>query len=93
MENRDKDKMSQRDSSTQSGNINRDVSQKQSGSSADFGQKIGQSEKLNEPSSRTSGSVGSSGLKSGSSSDLDSSDITSDKDKSSESWSDKSSRH
>jgi hypothetical protein len=60
MENRDKDKMSHRN------DINRGVSQDQSKSdtSAEFGQKIGQSEdELNEPSSRTGGSVGSSGIK------------------------------
>jgi hypothetical protein len=87
MENRDRDKMSQ----------------SKSDSSVDFGKKIGQSEnKLNEPSSRTSGSVGSSGMesgssnlagsKSGSSSDLGSSSISSDKDKSSGTWGDKGSQ-
>src|ERR1043166_2751615 len=69
MENRDRDKMSQRNSSTQAGDINRGVSQSQSDkrSSASFGQNIGRSESsLNEPSSSTSGSVGSSGMRSGS---------------------------
>jgi len=97
MENRDRDKMSQRSSSTQAGDINRGVSQDQSksDSSASFGQKIGKSENsLNEPSSRTSGSVGSRGMESGSkssgSSDLgSSSDVSSiDKDKSSSTWGD-----
>ena len=79
METRDKDKMSQ------GSDIKRDVSkdQSKSDSSVDFGQKIGQSENsLNEPSSRTSGSVGSSGMEGGSKLDK-SSDIGS-KDK----WSD-----
>jgi hypothetical protein len=67
MENRDRDKMSQRNSSTQAGDINRGVSKDKSDSSVDFGQNIGQSESgLNEPSSRTSGSVGSGGMQSGS---------------------------
>jgi hypothetical protein len=94
MENRDKD-MSQ-GSSGVSKNLNK------SDKSADFGQNIGRSEeKLNEPISRRSGSVGDSGMESGSSdlgssksSDLGSSGISSNKDKSS-TWSDsgKSSRH
>jgi len=103
MENRDRDKMSQRDSSTQAGDINRGVSKDKSDSSVDFGQKIGQSEgSMNEPSSRTSGSVGSSGMQGGSSnlggskssdkSDLGSSGISSDRDKSSGTWSDKGSQ-
>jgi hypothetical protein len=69
MENRDRDKMSQRNSSTKAGDINRGVSKSQSdkSSSADFGQNIGRSENsLNEPSNRTSGSVGSRGMESGS---------------------------
>lgn len=89
MENRDRDKMSQRDSSTQAGDINRGVSQNQSksDSSTEFGKKIGQSESsLNEPSSRTSGSVGSSGMESGSKSS-DSSNIG-NKDKSDSDWGD-----
>ena len=96
MENRDRDKMSQSKVSTDAGNINRGVSQDQSKSdtSAEFGQKIGRSEdKLNEPSSRTGSSIGSSGMDSGSS------DLGSDKDLGSKesSWGDKgsqgSSRH
>jgi len=79
MENRDRDSK---------------MNQSKSDSSVDFGKKIGQSEDtMSEPSSRTSGSVGSSGMESGSksssSSDLDSSSISSDKDKSSSTWSDK----
>ena len=69
MENRDRDEMSQRSNSTQAGDINRGVSQNQSksDSSADFGQNIGRSEnKMNEPSSRQSGSVGDRGMESGS---------------------------
>jgi hypothetical protein len=51
MENRERDRMSQRDSSTDAGRLNRDVeSQKgrehNSGTSAEFGQKIGRSENL-----------------------------------------------
>ena len=69
MENRDRDKMSQRNSSTPAGDVNRSVSKNQSdkSSSADFGKNIGRSEdSMSEPSSRTSGSVGSSGMESGS---------------------------
>ena len=60
MENRDKSKMGQ--GSDISKNLNKDDK------SADFGQNIGRSEnKLNEPISRRSGSVGDSGMESGSS--------------------------
>jgi hypothetical protein len=53
--------------------------------SVDFGQNIGRSEdKLSEPSSRQSGSVGSSGMESGSKSDLGSSGISSDRKSSSD---------
>ncbi len=82
MENRDKDKMSQ------GSDIKRGVplDKSKSDTSADFGQNIGRSENsLNEPSSRTSGSVGSGGMKGGSkiekSSDLGSQDKWSDSDK------------
>lgn len=75
MENRDKDKMSQ------GSDIKRDVplDKNKSDTSAGFGQNIGRSENpLHEPSSRTGGSVGSSGMKGGSklekSSDLGSQD-------------------
>jgi hypothetical protein len=80
MENRDKGKMGQ--------DIKRDVplDKNKSDSSAEFGQNIGRSETpLNEPSGRTSGSVGSGGMKGGSklekSSDLGSQDKWSDSDK------------
>lgn len=57
MENRDRDKMSKNTTSTPAGDVNRNTSsqqgQKKSDSSADFGQKIGQSENLgNEPTRR-----------------------------------------
>jgi len=65
MENRDRDKMSRNTESTSAGDVNRNTSSQigknKSDSSADFGQKIGRSENLNEPSSRTGGSSGSSG--------------------------------
>src|SRR2546421_4416057 len=65
MENRDRDKMSRNTKSTSAGDVNRNTSSQigknKSDSSADFGQNIGRSENLNEPSSRTGGSVGSSG--------------------------------
>jgi hypothetical protein len=65
MENRERDKMSKNTESTSAGDVNRNTSSQigknKSDSSADFGQKIGRSENLNEPSSRTGGSVGSSG--------------------------------
>ena len=89
MENRDKDKMSQRNSSTQTGNLDRSVSKdlNKSDSSVDFGKKIGQSEdSLNEPSSRNSGSIGSSGMESDSKSGKD---LGSSKDST---WSDKGSQ-
>jgi hypothetical protein len=68
MENRDRDKMSQRSGLTQAGEVNRQASEpsKQSGSATSFGQKIGRSEyPLNEPSKS---GVGSGGMKGGSSS-------------------------
>ena len=56
MDNRNRDKMSKESiGSTSAGNVNRDVSQKQSGSSQ-FGSKIGQSEGLGSSSGRNSGS-------------------------------------
>src|SRR2546421_8847726 len=65
MENRDRDKMSRNTKSTSAGDVNRNTSSQigknKSDSSADFGQKIGRSENLNEPSSRTGSSSGSSG--------------------------------
>jgi hypothetical protein len=81
MENRERDKMGQ------GGKPMQDKSKKDS--SVDFGQNIGRSEdRLNEPSSRQSGSVGSSGMESGSkssgSSDLGSSGISSDRKSSSD---------
>ncbi|HEV7425337.1 MAG TPA: hypothetical protein VGQ46_03145 [Thermoanaerobaculia bacterium] len=65
MENRERDKMSRNTESTSAGDVNRNTSSQigknKSDSSADFGQNIGRSENLNEPSSRTGSSVGSSG--------------------------------
>ena len=65
MENRDRDKMSRNTESTSAGDVNRNTSSQigknKSDSSADFGQKIGRSENLNEPSSCTGSSSGSSG--------------------------------
>lgn len=62
MENRDRDKLSQSDHPTAAGDVNRDTSaragQEKSDSSAEFGQKIGRAENLDEPSDRT-GSRGS----------------------------------
>jgi len=69
MENRERDKMSRNTESTSAGDVNRNTSSQigknKSDSSADFGQNIGRSENLNEPSSRTSNS-GSSGYDSSS---------------------------
>src|SRR5947209_12820948 len=63
MENRERDKMSKNTESTSAGDVNRNTSSQigknKSDSSADFGQKIGRSENMSEPSSRTGGSVGS----------------------------------
>jgi hypothetical protein len=65
MENRERDKMSKNTESTSAGDVNRNTSSQigkdKSDSSADFGQKIGRSENLNEPNSRT-GNSGSSGF-------------------------------
>ncbi len=70
MDNRERDKMK---SNTSGSDVNRNTSSRigkdKSDSSAGFGQKSGQSEKLNEPNSR--GSSGSSGY--GSSGDKSSS--------------------
>ena len=56
MDNRNRDKMSKDSTgSTSAGNVNRDVSQRESGSSQ-FGSKIGQSEGLGSSSGRSSGS-------------------------------------
>jgi hypothetical protein len=56
MENRDRDKVSRRDEPTEAGDINRDVTSRigneNDDSSAEFGQKIGRSEDLNEPNER-----------------------------------------
>ena len=83
MENRDRDKLSRNTGSTEAGDVNRktsqEIGQQKSGSSAEFGQKIGRSEGIEEESSRHSGSdsggmqsdrgrnSGSSGFDSGSS--------------------------
>ena len=61
MENRDRDKLSRNNqSSTDTGSVNRDVDSRRDNpdSSADFGEKIGRSENLeNEPSSRKRGNM------------------------------------
>lgn len=71
MENRDRDKLSKSSGSTSAGNVNRetssDIGRSKSDSDASFGQNIGRSENLENEPSRRSGSVGSSGMKSGSS--------------------------
>ncbi len=65
MENRDRDKMSRNTGSTSSSDLNRDTSskigQQKSGSSADFGQKLGRSENMENEPSRKSGSGGMKG--------------------------------
>lgn len=57
MENRDRDKVSRNDKSTDAGEINREVASRrgkeESGSDIEFGEKIGESENL-EPGSRSS---------------------------------------
>ena len=72
MENRERDKLSKNTGSTSAGDVNRKMSSQigtnKSDSSADFGQNIGRSENLKEPSSRTDQSSGSSGYGSSSSS-------------------------
>jgi len=72
MENRERDKMSKNTGSTSAGDVNRNTSSQigkdKSDSSAEFGQNVGRSENLNEPSSRTGKSSGSSGYDSSSSS-------------------------
>ena len=80
MENRERDKVSRNTQSTSSGDVNRNTSSRigkeKSDSSADFGQNIGRSENLNEPSSRSSNS-GSSGYESSGSSRSSGSDSSS----------------
>jgi hypothetical protein len=113
MENRERDRVSQRTSPTEAGRINREVSEERgreqnSGTSAEFGQKIGRAEDLSEggemnnrdknenmnrnvgmgsESTRRSGSESygsSSGRQSGSSTrDQQSSNISEDRDRSS----------
>src|SRR5712691_8212601 len=64
MENRDRDKISKGIGSTPADDVNRDKSSnigQKSGSSADFGQKVGRGENIeSEQGSRQSGSIGSS---------------------------------
>jgi len=71
MENRERDKMSKNTGSTSAGDVNRNTSSQigknKSDSSVEFGQNVGRSENLNEPSSRTGNSSGSSGYDSSSS--------------------------
>ena len=69
MENRDRDKISKSTGSTPAGDVNRNTSsnsgQQKSGSSADFGKKVGRGENIeSEKGSRQSGSIGSSGMQS-----------------------------
>ena len=89
MENRERDKMSKNTGSTSAGDVNRNTSSQigkdKSDSSADFGQNIGRSENLNEPSSRTGSSSGSSGYDSSSSSRSSGSSSIDDKSMGSES--------
>jgi hypothetical protein len=86
MENRDRDKMSRNTGSTEAGDVNRSTSQnigqQKSGSSAEFGQKIGRSEDIENESSRQSGSVGSSGMQSDSGRSSGSSGFDSSSDRS-----------
>ena len=62
MENRDRDKLSRKSaSSTDAGEVNRNTSQRQhdskrGSSSVDFGEKIGQSERMDTGTGRSSGS-------------------------------------
>ena len=71
MDNRDRDKVSRNTTSTSAGDVNRSTSERigkeKSDSSAEFGEKIGRSENLHEPSGRNSGS-GSMGSSSSNSS-------------------------
>lgn len=66
MENKDRDKLSRNANPTPAGDVNRntssDIGKSQSGSSAEFGQNIGRSEKPESEPSRKSGSVGESGM-------------------------------
>ena len=67
MENRDRDKISKGTGSTPAGDVNRNTSsssgQQKSGSSADFGKKVGRGENIeSEHGSRQSGSIGSGGM-------------------------------
>ena len=72
MENRDRDKLSKNTGSTPTGDVNRstssDIEHQKSGSSVDFGQKVGRSENIESDrgssGSRQSGSIGDSGMKS-----------------------------
>lgn len=56
MENRDRDKVSRRTEGTEAGDINRETSNRigneNDDSTAEFGQKIGRSENLDEPNQR-----------------------------------------
>lgn len=75
MENRDRDKLSRSTGSSSAGKVNRDVSSRrgqEENANADFGQKIGQSERQ-EPDSRRSEGIGSSGMKGSSKGDSSSS--------------------
>ena len=84
MENRDRDKLSRSRTGTEAGDVNRstseDLGRSKSDSSAEFGQNIGRSENLDEPSRRT-GVTDESGMRGhvGRSSGSEPSDIESDR--------------
>ena len=93
MDNRDRDKMSKEQSS--SNRSTSDIGKVESGSDASFGKNIGRSENLENEPSRRSGSMGSSSGNRknnlGEKSDVDSS--SSERKSSNESWSDKKNEH
>jgi hypothetical protein len=87
MENRDRDKISKGTESTPAGDVNRSTSSnigsQKSGSSADFGKKVGRDENIeneSEQGSRRSGSIGSSGMQSDSGRSSGSSKLGSESD-------------
>jgi len=93
MENRDRDKLNRNDQSTKAGEANRQTSsnlgKEKNDSSADFGQKIGQSENLSEPNPKSgntwdesSGRNSGSGSMKGSGSNRDTTDLDRDRDSS-----------
>jgi len=66
MENRDRDKLSRNKTSTPAGDVNRnttsDIGKSQSGTSAEFGQNIGRSEKPESEPNRRSGNLDESSV-------------------------------